>query len=199
MPINRDNLAKALKVFSSLPIAVTGFFSTYEEMYLPESQAAEEFATFPGDEGVKTAYNLAFIGIKAAADHMYAMERVLASEMLSFAPWSTARAILEMTSLARWLLQQNLTPLERIGRGMTVRLQSFNDAIQYGRDIQKQSPIDSNRIVYETEKLIEELRQDAASRKIIEKLNKKDRLIGFNEQMPGATSLIEKAFDNVDM
>ena len=112
---------------------------------------------------------------------------------MQVAPWSIARAILELTALTTWLLQPDLSPSERIGRGMTIRLRSFEDAIQFGREIRSDS---APRIISEAQNGIVQLRKDAKSRKIPETLNKKERLIGFLGKFPETASLIKMAFDD---
>ena len=88
------------------------------ENYAPQSRAAQaaadEASALP-PEGA--AWFQSWTRILSAADHLFALERILApGALLTFSPWTTARSILEATEQVSWLLDRKIEERIRTAR-----------------------------------------------------------------------------------
>lgn len=86
--------------------------------YAPQSQAAqaaaEEESALPPEW---SAWLQSWTRIQSAADHLFALERVLKpGALLTFSPWTTARSILEATEQVSWLLDPAIEKRVRTAR-----------------------------------------------------------------------------------
>ena len=88
------------------------------ENYAPQSRAAQAAA----DEGSAlppewAAWFQSWTRILSAADHLFALERILApGALLTFSPWTVARSILEATEQVAWLLDPTIEERVRTAR-----------------------------------------------------------------------------------
>ncbi len=88
------------------------------EKYASESPAARAAAREETRLPVEwAAWFQAWTLVLSAVDHISALDRALApGHLLTFAPWTIARTILEATNRAAWLLDQDIPETERTAR-----------------------------------------------------------------------------------
>ena len=174
---------------NSLPQAVGRLM---DEMAEPReaSRAAKERSE--AGEMAKASHVQAELAITVAADHMFALERELTEPVMTFAPWTTARGILEAASAAMWLLE-DVDLQTRLARSMSMRFLHLEDEETYVRDAHKRDPKMSSFVeaLPHIKARVEHLRREAAQLKIPEKKDRHDRLLGFGEGMPNATDLTD--------
>jgi hypothetical protein len=174
---------------SGLPSAV-GLLM--DEMAEPRngSQAAKE--RLAAGEIAKAAHLQARIAIIVAGDHMFALRRQLVEPVMTFAPWTTARGVLEAAASAMWLLEcDNVTT--RIARSLSLRLRHLEDERTYVLDAGQRHPKVSSFVeaAPDIEARIQRLEQQARKLGIAPKWNKRQQLIGFGEGMPNITELVD--------
>ena len=168
--------------------------AAYQNVPLLGSPAAREHSVLPGEDAIRTVYSQANVVLTSAADNMAALDRVLTEPVMTFAPWSIGRSILEATSLAMWLLQPNIEPLVRVARSMTLRLNHLEEQLTIARTASiSQSDISA------IESRIESVKGQARRFGLQATTNKKGKLISFGEQLPSGVQLAKQAFgaDNI--
>ena len=92
---------EALSLLDQLPEEVLSLGDTYGGLPVSGSKAEREQAALPHLQTPTTAFTHA--GIKLVALH-----RVLTEPALSLAPWGLARSVLELSSVAAWLLEPDI-------------------------------------------------------------------------------------------
>ena len=111
---------------------------------------------------------------------------------MTFAPWTTARGVLEAASAAMWLLE-DVDAKTRMARSLSLRLQHLDDEAVYVRDASTRHPdvpgfVDA---LPNIEARVEHLKKQAARLGIREKKDRRGRLIGFGEGLLNITELAE--------
>ena len=127
---NQFTFLELRRTLASLPTAVGRLMDDMGEP-LGESVAANERSI--AGEMAKAAHVQAGLSITIAADHMFALERQLTEPVMTFAPWTTARGILEAAVVALWLLD-DVDLMVRLSRSMTLRLEHLESEMTYVRD-----------------------------------------------------------------
>jgi len=77
-----------------------------------------------GELPVRTAYEVARMGVEAAAEYARALEVMLTVGRPSLVPETLARGSLEMAAATSWLLQEDIGPRRRVCRLQLVRMKS---------------------------------------------------------------------------
>jgi len=93
----------------------------------PGSKAALEFAAYPDTGSSSTILAQAMLMIDSVADHAFAMIKTLRSPGQTIAPWTCARAMLEASSISRWLMDVSIDALKRIERSMILRKEGLEE------------------------------------------------------------------------
>ena len=145
-----------------------------------------------GGEVAKSAHVQAGLAIVVAADHMSALERELTDPVMTFAPWTTARGILEASAVAMWLLG-DVDLNTRMARSLSLRLRHLKDQETFARDAHRRDPGNAGFIaaIPDIRARFQHLEKRAASLSIPAKRDKRGRLIGFGEGMPSITELAD--------
>jgi hypothetical protein len=128
---------------------------------------------------------------------MSALERTLVEPVMTFAPWTTARGVLESASVAAWLLEVEVEPLTRVSRGMTLRLKHLEDEKTYAGAALERHPEAAEYLKAagpHVEQRIKSIVEQATTLEVPQKHDRNGRLIGFNEVMPSVTELADLAF-----
>ena len=89
------------------------------------SQVAKELAQCSEAQVkiLESAYAQARIGVLyVAADHIRTIVRGISPQPLTYAPWASARCVLEACSMAYWLVDRRIDYIERVTRSLNVRL-----------------------------------------------------------------------------
>ena len=102
--------------------------------YAPGSQAAStaEVANLTGEW---SAQFQAWSALCSAAEHLMALERTLDSKwILPFSPWTLARAVLEASQQAAWLLVPDIEETERVARCFALMRRDNKAAMRIMKD-----------------------------------------------------------------
>ena len=123
-------------VLGSICDAVVVTSNSYKAAKLSESSAAREEGKVaaPAQRFLDSAFKSGSQQLIAASDHGTSLYRTLRTgPMLSFAPWTSAREVLEACATSLWLLDHCVTPLERYSRGLIAELQDIDSVARYFR------------------------------------------------------------------
>ena len=121
---------------------------------------------------------------------MSALERVLTEPVMTVAPWTVGRSILETSGLAMWLLDPSLTAPLRVARGLTLRLYDLREQLTIVRNESRLNPI-----IPQIDARIANVSSQAQRYGLPEKRNKKGLLLSFGENLPSETELAKRAFN----
>ena len=119
-----DTYIQIASILGNTPDAVWEMVPANAEQS-PNSQVAEELAQCSESQAkiLETAYAQARTGILyVAADHIRAIVRGISPQPLTYAPWASARCVLEACSMAYWLVDRRIDYIERVTRSLNVRL-----------------------------------------------------------------------------
>lgn len=160
------------------------------ESLLPRtgSPAAQEMADAELASTLLSAYHVGNLMLEAAADHSFALTRLLVEPVPTIAPWTCARGALEASALSCWLLAEGISGRERVARGFAYRYVTLREQQKLARSTKDQPAIE--RIAARTDKVENKALALGFSRV----LDKKDRRIGIGRAMPSTTDLIEDVF-----
>ena len=189
-----EDYRRMLETLDFLPRAFGDLKDDNEAGWRANSQAAEESATFPDTEAVWTAYSQASLAITVAGDNTFAIERALTEPVMTVAPWVLARAVLESASVAAWLLDPKIDASTRVSRSMSLRLKHLRDELTYARSALVEHPEadeDFTKAIAAVELRINGLPMIAQKRGITPGHDKKGKLIGFPDAVPGFTDLAD--------
>ena len=148
------------------------------------SPAKNELKDFSKPELLKTAYAQGNILIEVSGDQLIAITRSITEPLLTIAPFVSARAILESSAIASWILDTSIDRKKRLERSFAFRYEGLNQQIKYGRSIGNKNEIDKvlSR-VDEVEKQALDLGYDPV-------LDKNGKRIGIAMKMPSITTLV---------
>jgi hypothetical protein len=128
--------------------------------------------------------------LQSAADHVRALERMLTEPMMTIAPWTIGRSILEATALAMWLLEVPLERHARVARSMTLRLNDLREQLTLAH------AVDGLQLnVPQIERRIEIVVSQAQKLGLIGKTDRKGRVLSFGESIPSGSELAKRAFN----
>ena len=127
---------KSAEVLRSICDAVIDTSNKYKGAKISDSPASREENAIPAPaiRFFDSAFKSGSQSLIAATDHGMSLYRALrGGPMLSFAPWASAREILETCAASIWLLDVHLTPVERYFRGLVAELQDIDSITRYFR------------------------------------------------------------------
>lgn len=128
--VDADQFAEQRAMLTWLPMQVIEWLNTMTHVYDPKSTAAGD-AEAIDHEAIRTILSLAWLAIMSASDHMTALERALCAPVLSFAPWTIARTILEASAQSSWICDPQISPEERLSRVLVLRLSDVTDQVRF--------------------------------------------------------------------
>ena len=183
-------IRKKAEVLDEMPKKIRGIALSYSRRPFPNSQASQELKDCSNKELLEIAYYQGVLQHFVSSDHMSTLKRTLEPTVLSFAPWTCARVVLETCSLGVWLLDTEVNSKERITRSLNLRLEDENQKIKLLRKklerisnqdqtaelSQKQ---EANALIEGSETRIKCLEEKAKESNIAVAKNKKNDLIGF--------------------
>ena len=143
---------------------------------------------------LEATYTQGALSINIAADHLLVLKRALTLPVMTFAPWTISRTILEATSMGHWLFDCQITNKERVTRSLNLRLRDLQGQLEFGSEAITHWQDASNSfaktrpIVF---KRIQHLQEQEQLLGVNEKLDKKSRLIAFGSSMPSSMELAE--------
>ena len=159
---------------------------------IPGSAAADEVASFADPTAVGVLLTEAVQILTVSADHMGGLQRVLTSPVMTFAPWTLARATLELGSTVLWLLDPTIGAVQRVNRGISLRCQSLNDQVRWLRNLRSQPEL-AQELIGMASAQIEKLVQYASARNIDVIRARGSEIVGFGERVPPMTTLTRLA------
>ena len=186
--ISRDAYEAIKRTLVSLPTSLRPFFDTYDSQWEQGSLADKEAASFPDPEAVATAFSQAFIAIIVGGDHIAALDRVLSEPVMTFAPWTSLRMVLESSSTALWLLDKDISAKERVTRSMALRYEHVQDQLRFVRDDPKHKE-DVQTIILAVEHQLLNIQNAAEERNINLKSDRNGRVIGVGNGVPSVIDL----------
>ena len=183
------------EILDEMPKKIGEISSSYSRRPFPNSQASQELKDCSNKELLEIAYYQGVLQHFVSSDHMSALKRTLEPTVLSFAPWTCARVVLETCSLGVWLLDTEINSKERITRSLNLRLEDENQKIKLLRKklerISNQDQIaelpqkqKANALIEESEIRIKCLEEKAEESSIAVTKNRKNDLIGFGSGGP---------------
>jgi hypothetical protein len=107
--------------------AIESFISGHDSKPWPGSPAMQEIAAYPREDLLATAYAQGRMRIQAAANHYHGFARTLQAPVLAIATWANARAVVETSALAAWLLDPGIDASERVRRSYVVRFEGLKN------------------------------------------------------------------------
>jgi hypothetical protein len=153
------------------------------------SPADREMKTFARPESVATAFSQGLVATEAAADHLHALDLLIAAHDSALAPWTCARGLLEASATATWLLDTRIDAGERVGRSMALRYATL-------REQRKLAEGDGNfTAAAQIDQRIDEIDAIAAQLGYPPVNDKKGRRISIDHYKPSITDLVDQQFD----
>ncbi len=190
------------KSLDSLPAVLRPLFDTYKSHWEPGSLAAKEATSFPDSEAVATAYTQASLAVLVAGDHLAAIDRVLTEPVMTFAPWTALRVVLESSATSLWLLAKGISAKERVTRSMALRYQHLLDARTFWREASEKDSRNQEKVRAGVQDLAQQLlkiEKTAKVRNIKLKYDDKGRVKGVGNGVPDFVVLIEKSLGERQM
>ena len=174
----------------------------YRGLPVPGSQAEQEQAALPDLQAPSTAFTLAGVQLVAAGNSLFALRRALTEPSLSLAPWGLARSVLELSSVAAWLLEPGIPVEERARRAFNVRVRDIRRQEQYLGSLAPASPsvIDTPQALQHLKSRLDEIAQQAGTLGFAAKTDGAGRLrfVG-SAGVPGTTTLTREIFGQTDV
>jgi len=100
-----DHVERMRQALESLCDDVGAYLHESSLFPLSGSIAAKEMADHKLAEQIATAYDQGNLLLESAADHAFALTRLLVEPVATVAPWTCARGGLEASAVGCWLLQ----------------------------------------------------------------------------------------------
>ncbi len=95
------------------------------------SKAENELKGHPDSESLRDAFVHGTVLIESTADQLDALVRTLTEPILTMAPWTCTRSILEASSLACWLLDPEIRTDDRVQRSLTLMYEGMDQQRKY--------------------------------------------------------------------
>jgi hypothetical protein len=181
MSLGKEDLIRIITVLNTLHDETASFFNMRGLDPTPESRASKELAAFR-TESVLTAYTQGNLLIEVSADQLIALFRSLTEPVLTIAPWTSVRAIMESSALASWLLDPGIIARERVQRSFAFRYEGLTQQVKFARA----SGLDTSKAAAR----IDDVEKLALSFGFLRIEDAKGRRIGIGQQFPKVTDLI---------
>jgi hypothetical protein len=182
-----------LNALESLHDETRNIVNKYDNRPLPGSQAETEFATplsapsgilIPPEFQLTNAFTQSNMLFVSAAEHLIAVKRVLTVDVLTIAPWTCLRALIESCALACWLLDPSETAEKRIGKSFAYRFKDLSQSKAIANSM------GDNVGAQKAEARIEEIERAAVLRGYVPLVKSNGKRNGIGEKMPELTNLV---------
>jgi hypothetical protein len=178
-----EELRNLLAEIVALHDAVGRLFADAGHDPLPGSKAEHELRSYERPTIIETAYSQATLLIEAASDHLILFTRSMQEPVLSIAPWSGIRSLLEASAVATWLLDGQIGATERAIRSFSFRLEGLHQQAKLARSSHDDAVLEK---VGERTRKIE---RDANTLGIPSHYDKHGNLAYIGAKMPAMTEL----------
>jgi hypothetical protein len=130
--------------------------------------------------------------VEAAADHLNAFTRLLATPVQTFAPFTCVRGTLEASALAAWLFDPALDALARVTNSVALRYQGLEQQLRFVK------AVGSRKQVETAQGRIEYLESEAKKLGLQQVTDAKGNRVGIGRRMPKVTELIGETLGMVE-
>lgn len=159
-----------------------------------DSKASEEIELH---QEVEAAYSKANMLLDSIFDHADNVTKSLIGSKSALTPWSVARTILELCSIASWLLDPDINCKKRVTRAMIKELQDLRAEDKFHRNnadtiVDLWPEFDFNSQEYEITKKINRLRKLAEKLEITVKYSQEEEIVTFGSGERPISNLIEQ-------
>ena len=184
--IDESHIPRMRESLDSLRKDIADFHADLGVDWCPDSRAAVEFSQAKIPDLVTTNWSSSFFLIELGFEHLSSLIRTMEEPLCPLACGTCVRSMLESCSIASWLLQPNITPHERIGRGYAYR---YSGMEQYAKYLRENHP--GSSALDQLKGRICEVEREAVSLGYTEVANKEGKRIGIGRRMPSATEVIK--------
>lgn len=181
MILVKEDLIRIISALNTLLDEAASFFNIRGFDQSPESKAVAELASFR-TKSVQAAYSQGDLLIDVSADHLIALFRSLTEPVLTIAPWTSVRAIMESSALASWLLDPSIIARERVQRSFSFRYEGLTQQVKFARA--------SGLCADKALSRIDDIEKLALNLGFLRIEDAKGRRIGIGQQFPKVTDLI---------
>lgn len=152
-------------------------------------QAAQELTKCSTPALLETAFSQGSMLSSVVRDLFRGLTRSLKEPVLSIAPWSNARGVLESAALGSWLLDPTVGEYKRISRSLALRCDGQHQQMSLSKVTNP--TVNLKKSETRLDKIIKEAAAAGYPEVRVKSGKKKGRLMGVGEQMPRTTELIE--------
>ena len=181
MSLAKEELMRIMSALKTLHDETASFFNQRGLNPTPDSQANSELSAFR-TKSVQTAYTQGKLLIEVSADQLIALFRSLTEPVLTIAPWTSVRSILESSALAAWLLDPSISARDRVQRSFAFRFEGLSQQVKFARA----SGLDTTK----ASSRIDDVETLALSLGFSRVQDVNGRRIGIGQQLPKMTDLI---------
>ena len=194
-----DTFVQLAVILRNMPDAVWEIAPPDTE-YCPDSWVARELAqcSEPQFKTLESVYSQARIAVLfVAADHMRAIARGITPKPLTYAPWASARCVLEACSLSCWLADKKIEDTaERVARSLNLRLSIVKESAKRMYSTKGFSVEISDSDIEQQKRRVDDLKAEADAFGIDWKCDKKGQVTKFgNRGLPSRTDLSKDIFN----
>ncbi len=178
----------------SLALACIDATNKYKGVPSAGSSASKELCQYADPSALQEAYDKGARSLIMACDYALALDRTLSKPALSFSPWTCLRHIRESCSMCIWVLDASINPKERATRCLNVLFEeNKRNRTFLQRDLSRnrESSPKLARLIVKADRRKTQLRSQARQLGIKEKLNKRDKFLGFGDGPKSISDRIE--------
>ena len=193
--IHWSAIHKASEALGQLSAASTAAMNKYRASPAGSSIASSELKGFADRLVLQEAYDKGSRSLIVACDYAMALGRTFSTPALSVSPWACLRQTLESCSMCIWMLDTSVSPEERAVRSLNVQFQETRSKLTFLRKSpasNPEDPADLSRLIQNANDRATQLRLQAKQLGIKEKLDIRDRFLGFGIGSISITDRIER-------
>jgi hypothetical protein len=172
------------KALASLCDDAGTFVNEFGPYPLVGSIAAVELSGPDDSEQLVAAHSLGNLLFESAADHAFALTRLLREPVPTIAPWTCVRGGLEAAAICCWVLSDSIAARERIGRNFAYRHEGLSQQLKLAGATGDESS--GEKIL----RRLEDVEAKATALGYPPIANKSGRRDGIGQRMPTITKLV---------
>jgi hypothetical protein len=178
----------AIPTFAS---ALTEFHQVHVGKTFPSSPIEAEMAAYVDPGTVDLAYDQVAFLVDCAGDNLVSFHKTMVEPVACFGPWVCVRATFETSAYAAWLAEPGISLEERVIRSFAFRHKSLDERAKF-LNAWKPGSGEYNQAI-DRLRHVEEV---ARKQKIKPLKDRNQRTIGIGMQLPTATQLVVKIFED---
>lgn len=156
---------------------------------LEHSIATSEIASFSDLRIIEAAFIQGGLLIESSADHLIAFIKSVSEPVLTLAPWSLVRMVIEGSALSCWFLDPSIGNRDRSGRSLAWRYAGLREQLKIA-NISKDNET-AVKVIHQ----IDALEARAIQIGFSPVRNKKGKRDGIGQRMPRHTKLVKQTLD----